>query len=362
MKRFKLCLLLTLLCLTGREALGESLVITSWGGAYEDGQRAAYLEAYEAISGTRLDLKAYNGGLAALQPDSGAAAETWDVLDMLEADAIAACEAGLLADFDPSILKAAPDGTAAEEDFVEDSLTDCGVHHVVYSTVIAFDDRAFPGAKPQSVADFFDLERFPGKRALRRDPAAALEWALLSYGVPIAQVYDLLSTERGLALAFKKLDQIRDHIVWWTEGAEPIELLRRGEVSMASGYNGRFFNAHAAEGLPITILWDGQLLDTSVWVIAKSSQNRARAEDFIAYVTSASAMAALAEQLPYGPTRKSAIERIGLHAHSQAPMAHHMPNSPNNLRRAIRQDSRWYARTAALRQRWFDTWLAGELP
>ena len=83
------------------------------------------------------------------------------------------------------------------------------VAQLVFSTVVAFDVRAFPGEKPRGIADFFDVERFPGRRALRCAPVALFEWALLAYGMPPTQVYDLLSTERGLDLAVRKLEAIR---------------------------------------------------------------------------------------------------------------------------------------------------------
>ena len=127
---------------------------------------------------------------------------------------------------------------------------------------------------------------------------------------------------------------------------------------MASGFNGRFFSARENEGAPITVLWDGQFLDTGVWAIAASSPNRELAEDFIGFATRAETMASFAQLIPYGPMRRSAMGRIGLHADSNAPMLHHMPTAPNNLRRAIRADSLWYARTAPLRQRRFQAWLA----
>ena len=232
--------------------------------------------------------------------------------------------------------------------------------HLVYATVLAYDDRAFPGEKPRSVADFFDIARFPGKRALRRQPIALLEWALLSYGVPISQLYDLLSTERGMRLAFRKLDRIRDHIVWWDSGAEPVELLKSGTVAMASGFNGRFFNARVNDKVPITVMWDGQFLDSSVWAIAKDTPRLELAERFVSFATKADSMAALANLIPYGPTRHSAMGWIGLHAASKVPMLPHMPTSPSHLRRAIRADSLWYAHTEALRQRRFAAWLARE--
>src|SRR3546814_14961578 len=64
--------------------------------------------------------------------------------------------------------------------------------------------------KPSSLQDFFDLERFPGPRGLRRTPMTSLEWALLADGVPGDKVYSLLRTEAGVARAFAKLATIRD--------------------------------------------------------------------------------------------------------------------------------------------------------
>ena len=359
-----LALLLCALCATtptwweaARAEDGDALTITTWGGAYEAGQRAAYFEPFERAAGIEIRLKAYDGGVEPLRRQIETGDRGWDVLDMTEPDARAACDQGLLEPFDPNLLGPAPDGSAASVDFLDGAVLDCGVVHLVYATVLAYDDRAFPGEKPQRISDLFDIERFPGKRALRRQPIALLEWALLSYGVPVSQLRDLLSTERGLTLAFRKLDQIREHIVWWDSGSEPPALLASGEVVMASGFNGRFFNARVNEEIPITVIWDGQFLDSSVWVIAKGTAQRALAERFIGFATRAETMAALAQLIPYGPMRHSALRRIGLHAGSNVPILQHMPTSPANLRRAIRADSRWYAGTEAVRQRWFKAWL-----
>ena len=95
----------------------------------------------------------------------------------------------------------------------------CSIVQLSFSTVIAFNPGAFPAVKPSRIADFFDIEGFPGKRGLRCAPVAMLEWALLAYRIPYSQVYDLLSTDRGLDLAFRNLDRIRPHIVWWHGGS-----------------------------------------------------------------------------------------------------------------------------------------------
>ncbi|QPC44184.1 ABC transporter substrate-binding protein [Kaustia mangrovi] len=338
-------------------AQDDVLTVVSWGGAYEESQRIAYFDPFTRATGVPVAVERYNGGLDGLRAELADGSTGWDVIDMVDADARAACREGLLAPLDPSIFVAAPDGTPAREDFIDGAFLPCAVVQLVFSTVIAYDERAFPGEKPGTVADLFDLERFPGKRALRKEPVALLEWALMAYGVPRAQIYDLLSTRRGMDLAFRKLDEIRDHIVWWEEGEEPAELLKSGKVAMASGYNGRFFEARAVEGAPVSIVWDGQLLDYDVWAIPRGADQPDLAEDFIRFATLPDRMAEQARHIPYGPARRSAMTRIGLHPVTMAPMREQLPTASHRLDTAIWQDSEWYARTEALRHRLFREWL-----
>ena len=176
------------------------------------------------------------------------------------ADNRAACRQGLLEPIDHSLLHPAPDGTPAAGDFVDGALTECGVAQIVYAMVAAYHRDAFPGERPARIRDLFDIHRFPGTRALQRGPEANLEWALRSYGVPRQDLYQLLSTERGLRLAFERLDRIRDHVIWWTSAGEPGEMLVSGEAVIVSEYNGRLFDLAAVQGHPIEIIWDGQVL------------------------------------------------------------------------------------------------------
>jgi len=343
----------------GAAAGGErpTLTVVTWGGSYEASQQAAYFAPFEEREGVDIEIVRYNGGLEALQAhlDDEDPPE-WDVIDLLMADAQAGCTAELLEPFDPAILAHAPDGTPAAEDFDDIAIMDCAVAQLVFSTVIAYDDRAFPGEKPQSVADFFDLDRYPGRRALRKAPVGLFEWALRAYGVPRRQVYDLLSTQRGFDLALRKLDAIRHRLVWWESGAEPVEMLKAGEVAMASAYNGRVFHAQAIENAPISVIWDSQLLDYTTWAIPKGTPQKDLAERFIRFATRAENLAEQANRISYGPTRHSARRRVGLHVAAGVPMRPHLPTAPRHLDKAIRQDHAWYAQTKALRERRFEAW------
>ena len=163
MNPFNACLLFLWVCLAMPALAQESrtLTITTWGGAYEASQRAAYFDPFERTANVEIRLREYNGGTEPLRRSPTSDEPGWDVLDMTEPDALAACAQGLLEPFNAKSLLAAPDGTPAAADFLDGAFLDCGVIHLVYSTVLAYDDRAFPGEKPLTVSDFFDVERFP---------------------------------------------------------------------------------------------------------------------------------------------------------------------------------------------------------
>jgi len=335
----------------------ESLTIVTWGGAYERSQTEAYFEPFTAATGIDIQIEQYDGGIDELRSQVVSGSVTWDLVDLIMADNIRACDEGLLEPIDHASLPPAPDGTPAEEDFLEGSLTRCGVPEVIYATVLAFDARAFPALRPSTVSALFDLKRFPGKRALQRRPIAVLEWALRSYGVPREEIYNLLSTERGLDLAFDRLDEIRGDIIWWEDGSEPVKLLTSGEVVIASGYNGRFFDAAVNQGVPIRIIWDGQLYDYSTWAIPRGAPRAELAWKFVRFATDTQSLAEQAKYISYGPARKSSAALVWKHARAGIDMRPYLPTYPAHFRRAIRRDHEWYAHVQPrLKQRFF-RWL-----
>jgi len=331
----------------------QEVTVATWGGAYEAAQRRAILEPYAETTGRAVATVQYDGSVAALRDRAGA--EGWDVIDMLADQARAACDAGLLLRLDAGAIL----GPGAEADFSLRAPTPCGIAQNVYARVLAYDERAFPGVKPTRIEDFFDPVRFPGPRAVQRGPDGILEWALMAEGVPPEQVYGLLSTDRGLRLAFRRLDAIRDEIVWWDDPAEPARMLAEGRAVMAAGFNGRFFDVAAQGGAPVDIVWDGRIIGTEVWAIPAQTDAPEAARDFLAHALRPSSMARLSELIPYGPARRSAFARIGLNPESGVPMRAHLPNAPQHGGRALIRDAAWYANTRDLRQRRFQAWLEG---
>ena len=336
----------------------DSLTIASWGGAYTRACTRAYFEPFTAETAIGMDVALYNGGLAEMRAQVDVGRVHWDIVDMEMADAVRACDEGLLEPLDPSIWKPAPDGTPADEDFVSGTLTECGVGTNFYSRIIAYNGEHISGTVPETVDDFFDLEKFPGRRGMQRKPLGNLELALMADGVPVEEVYATLSTPEGLERAFRKLDTIKDEIIWWEAGAQPPQLLADGEVTMTTAYNGRIFNAQVLENQPFVIVWDGQLLDIGQMGIVSGTPNLDAAIRFLAFATTAPSQARLANHISYSPTRDSGLPLVGKHVDTGVDMMPHMPTSPENLTRALRNDWEWWVNHADEMNERFSSWLA----
>ncbi len=338
---------------------GRSLVVVSWGGAYTKSQIEAYHKPFAAETGTKINSVDYNGGIAQIKAQVESGNVTWDVVDMELADAQRACDEGLLEPVDAGTLPAAPDGTPALQDFIPNGITKCAVTSIVFSHVVAYDDTKYEIQKPTKLADFFDLKTFPGKRGLRKQsPKINLELALRADGVPGDQLYQQLSTKEGVDRAFKKLDTIKDNVVWWETGAQPPQLLADGEVTMTTAYNGRIFDAQVMEGQPFVIIWDGQLQELDVFGIVKGTKNFDLATQFVAFATDTQRLADQAQWIAYGPARKSSLPLVGKHAMKGVDMKPNMPNAPENSTNAVQIDFLWWAdHEEELNQRW-NAWLA----
>ena len=335
----------------------DFITVVSWGGSYARSSVKAYHERFVEETGIRIKLDEYNGGLAQVRAQAETGNVTWDVVDMEAGDALLGCDEGLLETIDYETLLPAPDGTPAKQDFLDVYDVECGAKNLVYSTVYAYNDTRFPDLKPATMADFFDLDKFPGRRGMRRVPNANLEFALVADGVPADQVYELLSGEEGIARAFRKLDSIKKQVVWWEAGAQPPQMLADGEVAMSTAYNGRIFNAWALENQPFTIVWDGQLLAFGYQVIVAGTPKLELARRFVAYATSTESLANLTRYISYGPLRRSSLALVDRHLETGIEMEPHLPNSPQNMSNAVLEDPEWWADNQDEMNERFAAWL-----
>jgi putative spermidine/putrescine transport system substrate-binding protein len=251
-------------------------------------------------------------------------------------------------EYDPDeLLAAAPDGTSASDDFGDMIVSDCFIPQIVFSTTFGYRTDMVPAGTeaPTGACDVFDLEKYPGKRALNKQPIANMEWALICDGVAYEDVYDTLETDEGQQKALDKLATIKDQTIWWSAAAEPIQLLADGEVFMASSYNGRLFSAIVEQSQPIGMAWDWQMFDLDGWVIPAGlpDDRLARVKDYVMFATDTQRLADQAKYISYGPARMSSAPLVGQHATLGIDMGPHMPTDPANAENTFVNNYSWWA-------------------
>lgn len=193
-----------------------------------------------------------------------AAQAGWDIIALDEALEIAVCGAGVLKKASKGRnVASAISGMFALRPGRGPGKSACALTHDAHFETLAYRLDAFPLAPPETGLAVFDTEAFPGRRAVVWPPRALLEWAILAHGVPDLQVYDILSSQRGIQLARNAILGIAPHVVWVESDTEAAQLLAAGEVAMAVGSAERLTSA---TGAGVVVLKAGQIGHRRSWV------------------------------------------------------------------------------------------------
>lgn len=332
------------------------VTLETWGGSYSAAQLEAYTKPFTKESGVAVKIVDSEDPAGPLKVQTEAGNVTSDVFDVDSATALRMCEEGVLRPWRIEELPPGAGGEPAEADFLPGSMMECGVPMYMWSTIIAYDPEKFD-TQPSTAADFFDVEKFPGKRGLPNNAKRTLYLALVADGVPGDQVFDVLRTPEGVDRAFAKLDTIKPHVVWWETGAQPGQLLADGEVTMATLYNGRLFTMNVDEGQDFRPIWDGQHLDTQVLVIPNDAPNMDEAVEFVKFATAAEQQAVFTQHISYGPVRKSSWPLVDVYKDGTTKMAEHMPTNEANLTNAVVDEPEFWADHGAELEERFSAWL-----
>lgn len=355
---FQLTLIAAALLLSCSLALaGDAITVVSFGGAYTKSQMEAYHKPFTAKTGIKVNSVDYNGGIAQIRAQVESGNVSWDVVDVETQDIIAACDEGLLEPVDLSKIPPGIDGTPAEEDFIPNAIHECGVGNIVWSNIIAYDKTRFPGEKPKTLSDFFDLKKFPGMRGLLKRPNGVIEYAIMAAGVPPKDVYKVLSTKEGIDRAFAKLDTIKDSIIFFDTYAQGPQLLADGEAVMITSANGRIFNAIVKEKKPFVIIWDHQIYNMDYYVVPKGTKHLADAMKFLMFATGSKPLADQTKYISYGPVRKSSVPLITTYQDTDVQMAQHMPTAPENFKTALANSPEWWADNQDEMIKRYNSWL-----
>lgn len=320
---------------------GVTLTLASWGGIYQEGQVEAASVPFAKESGaTMLDDGPTEYAKVKAQVESKQV--TWDIVDTDVIWADMQCgEDGLLMDLDTSIVDVsnAPSSLVGE----------CYVPAMQYGYVIMYNADKYSTA-PTGWADFFDTEKFPGKRGIAgfEDIGPGVyEGALLADGVAADKLYPL-----DMDRAYDKLDGIRDSLIYWKTGAESQQMIESGEADMALVWSGRGFAA-VENGANYKPIWNQSLVIADALAVPKNAKNPDAAFAYINYYLGAQQQAKLSELTSYSPVHKDAQPKLSELG------AEYLTTNPAIAEQMVATDAGWWAKNYDTElNRWLD-WMQG---
>lgn len=341
MKRIA-CAIVCALAAGGAASAENAITAISFGRADQAALTKAYYRPFTVATGIEVKSLSYDGQTTELRQMAKAGNAPWDVIQVESRTLQLGCENGLFEKLDYSRI------AVPRSDFIPGALSECGVGIFAWSVALAYDADKLKAA-PRSWDDFWNLGKFPGKRGLRRSAKYTLEIALLADGVPARNVYKVLETNAGVDRAFRKLDQIRDHVIWWTSAPDPQLYLDDGRLVMTPAYT-LWLNREQPRHPNLRIAWDNSLYDIDSWAIPKNARNVSNAYQFVAFASKPENQKVLSEQLAYGPTNRKALPLLGTE------LASVLPSDDANLKDALKIDTAFWIRHGEALEKRFDGW------
>ena len=317
-------------------AFADAVTVVSWGGSYGKAQDAALFTDASKDSGIAINRESgASMSKVMLQVESGAV--IWDLVVTGSGGAANAAKNGALEKIDFNVVDVS--------NFLDNTYTDHCIGSDVFATVAAWNTEKYgepgtPGA-PNSWADFWNVEKYPGTRSLRLNNVdGVLEPAVMAMGVPMNEVYDFLSSEGGIDKAIDKIRELKPHIsVYWKSGAMQAQLMKDEEVDFITGWNGRF-DVAKQDGAKVAYDWKTGIMDWEGYGIPKGAKQKDLAMKYIAEMMKPNYMAEFAKYITYGPTNKKVYE-LGLMEDARA---RQMPSHPDNAKHQLTLKTAWYAK------------------
>lgn len=300
----------------------NSMVFTGAGGSYQAAQTTAFIVPFEKATGITIKQdQPYS--LAKVRAMVEAGRTTWDAM---EVDPYLAMGENCGKYFEKI------DTSGMDLSNVDGRLiSPCTIPNMQSAYLLVYNKEKYKDHPPQGWQDFFDTEKFPGKRGIM-DYAdqGVLEIALIADGVAPKDVYPI-----DYARAFKKLDQIRKDTIFLTTGAEQQEGLERGSIDMMLAWPGRAYEA-AKNGAPLATQWNGAMLYWDAVAIPKGAPNLKEAQQFIGYLVQAEPQARLTEETAYGPINNLSKPNVDPLKHQFLPMG-------ENKEKGFLRNMQWWA-------------------
>jgi putative spermidine/putrescine transport system substrate-binding protein len=303
--------------------------------------QSAFVQPFTAVTGTPVRELVWDTGIDALRAKAKATDDPWDLVIVDPDELATGCSEGLLEKLDWATI-------GGKDHYQAQAVSDCGLGAVVSTTILAWDKDKLPVTP--TWADFWDVAKYPGKRGLRKGVRGNLEFALMADGVAPSDVYKTLATSDGVDRAFRKLDQLKPYIEWWSTEAEAARILASGDVQMTSAPSDQIAMLALRDHRNFGLQFTASLFEVESWAIMKGSLTIKTAEQFL-YFTG---LPVLGTKLLQRTGAGSLVK--GLHDGLAPEVVAVSPGTQANMAAGLRVDAGfWHDNLGKLRQR-FDSW------
>ncbi|SIO72459.1 putative spermidine/putrescine transport system substrate-binding protein [Burkholderia sp. GAS332] len=305
----------------------DTVFFASYGGEYQKNVVKALIKPAAEQAGITFRQETHDG-LATVRLQVLSKKPAWDVVQLGATECAIGSSEGLFEHIDYQAIPT--DGMPASSkarDWI-------GTNYM--SVVLAYRTDKYGNNPPKTWADFWDVKKFPGRRALESDPEETMEIALLADGVSPDKLYPL-DESRALA-ALKKIKP--SVAAWWTSGAQASQLLKDGEADMVQIWGSRV-PPLIRDGAPVAYTYNQALLTYSCMAIPKGAQHAAAAQRLLAKVVSPTVQANLIDVMPYyGPVNELAFK----HANYSADQLSGTNSAPANRAKQVMMDPDYWGK------------------
>jgi putative spermidine/putrescine transport system substrate-binding protein len=317
-------------------AAAKEVVLCNWGGAAVEAFQKAFGEPFTAKSGIKVAIDGAGPTTGAIRAMVEAGQVTWDATDGGMVDAVVLGKGGFVEPIDYAIVDKSKVGPGMAAEF--------GIANYVFANVLAYDKSKVGAAPPSSWADFFDLDKYPGKRTMCKWIQGQLEAALLADGVKPEEMYPL-----DVDRAFKKLEPLLPHLIFWEGGAQSQQLFRDGEVVMGNVWHTRANLLHKENADRFTWTWNENIFFASAWSVPKGNPAGKAVFEFINSSLDPEGQITLLRLMGNGPSNPAAQAMMTPEDRAVDPA------TPDNAKTHLVVDAAYYAENEAeLQNRFLD--------
>lgn len=276
----------------------RTVTLTGYGGTYQEVLVKAALDPFTEETGIKVKIVPVPE-LAKVKAQLLSGNIEWDLFDGAATALASGSKQGFWDKVDASIVDS--------KDMVIPPTSDT-IPWEIYTAGIIWDPRKFgPGTHPTNFAEFFDLKKFPGRRALPNRADLVLEVALLADGASPKEIYPL-----DINRALKALDRAKSGIAsWFSTTTQGVSLVQTGEVDFSFSFASRAKATNEpGGGVPLAFSFEQNVFSCETFAVLKRAPNRQNAMKLLGYILRPEVQVRLMEGYGGVPLSKKAMAML----------------------------------------------------